>query len=257
MHNRGPDNAFVLFGWAIFLAAHHEEDWDDVMELVRRARIADRGGSDPRPRHFLLAELGFYRQAALQLQDGASWHAYALCRQFVYDDIVNTEDAYVRAVEAAPHDAWIVENFERFVVDWKVTKRGWYDPSRGGMLLLTEASDTAQPGDMGAFDTILRHQQQERVREEREREQKLLRLQEEEQLSASAAKVQALWRGYVQRRTDGLTLIWPHSSATTAGESDEWRQVLDGRSSEKVWRHATAGTIRFHTPREVREARSL
>ena len=56
MYQRGPDNAFVLYSYAIFLATVQEEDFDTIMELVRRARVADRNGDA-----FKLAELGFYK----------------------------------------------------------------------------------------------------------------------------------------------------------------------------------------------------
>ena len=57
MTSRGPDNAFVLYGYAIYLASTLEEDFGTIRVIIERARAKDPGLDK-----FELAELGFYRQ---------------------------------------------------------------------------------------------------------------------------------------------------------------------------------------------------
>ena len=108
MYQRGPDNAFVLYAYAIFLATVQEEDFDTIMELVRRARAADRTGTA-----FHLAELGFYKTTAVMNPNDAQAQCnYAIALQFAHrPDYNNAELYYIRAVEADPYDKKIVENF--------------------------------------------------------------------------------------------------------------------------------------------------
>ena len=57
MTARGPDNAVVLYAFALFLAATLEEDWSVIETLFERARAADNG-----KHKFDIAEHGFFRQ---------------------------------------------------------------------------------------------------------------------------------------------------------------------------------------------------
>ena len=112
MENRGPDNAFVLFAYAIFLAATFEDDMNAVEELAERARAANFVNpniGDMRPIRFVLANAGYFRLATIVNQDGESWHNYALCRQIAFQDYEGAEEAYIKAVIAAPHDERIIK----------------------------------------------------------------------------------------------------------------------------------------------------
>jgi len=87
---RGIDNPFILYGYAIFLAATQEDDFTAIKEYTYRANVAEKRH---RKRHDLescisnspkliyeLADVGFFRHAAITQQSGDAWHNYALCR---------------------------------------------------------------------------------------------------------------------------------------------------------------------------------
>ena len=40
MRERGPDNGFLLYNYAVYQAALNQVDWDDVLSLAERARNA-------------------------------------------------------------------------------------------------------------------------------------------------------------------------------------------------------------------------
>ncbi|GBG32111.1 Ankyrin repeat domain-containing protein 50 [Hondaea fermentalgiana] len=118
MAQRGPDNAFVLMSFAIFLAANLEDDSDVIMDYVSRAYTVD-----PTMRSFHLVEAGFYRQAAIeQAKDSRALLNYALCLQFfgttttprvqVQPDYELAEEYYLSALQIDPHNTIIVENFD-------------------------------------------------------------------------------------------------------------------------------------------------
>lgn len=77
MNARGPDNAVVLYAFALFLAATLQEDFNVIEVLFERARIAD-----TKRRKFELAEHGFFRQAVIQNpKDAHSMFNWALILQ--------------------------------------------------------------------------------------------------------------------------------------------------------------------------------
>jgi ankyrin repeat protein len=108
MLNRGPDNAFILFAYAIFVSSTREEDDLSIVDYVRRARL--------RPNYlkqFELAEKGFYRMAAIwHPEDPLCQHLYALCLQWAVQDYEKAEEFYIRAMELTKgRDKIITANF--------------------------------------------------------------------------------------------------------------------------------------------------
>ena len=90
MVGRGPDNAFVLYAYAIFATGTREADFDDVMDMVHRARDCEpKTGTHI----FDLASKGFFRQAMVFNPKSAQAHSnYAIVMQFVHQDYAQAED---------------------------------------------------------------------------------------------------------------------------------------------------------------------
>lgn len=121
MNDRGVDNAFVLYSYAIFGAVTQEEDWSDIDEYIRRGKIAEeltnkRRHADPAPGEpksiYAIARAAFYLQAVGNEDDKAeSWHNYALCQGLVYGDLQGSRESMTRAMMNSPHDRRIISNF--------------------------------------------------------------------------------------------------------------------------------------------------
>eukprot|EP00943_MAST-04B_sp_MAST-4B-sp1_P007565 g7565.t1 len=109
MVGRGPDNAFVLYAYAIFATATREADFDDVMDMVHRARECEpKTGTHC----FDLASKGFFRQAMVFNPKSAQAHSnYAIVLQFVNQDYEQAEQYYLRACALDPYDHTITANF--------------------------------------------------------------------------------------------------------------------------------------------------
>ena len=109
MVGRGPDNAFVLYAYAIFSTATREADFDDIMDMVMRARDAEpKTGAHC----FDLAQKGFFKQAMVFQPKSAQANAnYAICLQYVRQDYVQAEEYYLRACKLDPYDHSITANF--------------------------------------------------------------------------------------------------------------------------------------------------
>jgi hypothetical protein len=131
MEWRGPDVAFVLYTYAIFSFFSHDMDYSDVLVYMERARKAEevneqhareaRGESRSQAidngtyRHgkvMDLANIGFFRKYATELETSASWHNYAICRFLIYNDFATSFDAFLEAFKYAPDDPKLKENFD-------------------------------------------------------------------------------------------------------------------------------------------------
>ena len=121
MAHRGPDNAFVLYSYAIFLAVTQEDDWETIDEYVERAHKVNkkamrRGAYDERPTRYNLAKVGYYRlKTATDERNGEGWHNYAMCLQLAFKEYDAAQDAYIQAILRAPHDERILANFNHFL----------------------------------------------------------------------------------------------------------------------------------------------
>lgn len=123
MNERGVDNAFVLYSYAVFGAVTNEEDFDDINEHVRRAKraeqlqlkrrqIADSPGESSPTSVYEIARCAFYLQAVGDEKDLAeSWHNWALVQMLVYGDLEGARESFHRAIMASPQDRRIISNF--------------------------------------------------------------------------------------------------------------------------------------------------
>ena len=84
MAELGPDDAWVLLGYAIFNAATGDDDWPVIEDCARRGRIAPGGTRHGDRKGFDLADGGFFRSAAAQDPCGWTWHNYAMSRWLAY-----------------------------------------------------------------------------------------------------------------------------------------------------------------------------
>lgn len=107
MTTRGPDNAFVLYAFAMFLAYTGEEDFDTIELLLERARAADKTGNA-----FTKVEVGFYRQALVENpHDSLACYNYALCCHYLHKDFEEAEKFYLKSMRLNPHDKRVQANF--------------------------------------------------------------------------------------------------------------------------------------------------
>ena len=98
MTSRGPDNAFVLYAFAMYLCATVEEDWYTVEALFERARLADVKGNA-----FKKVEVGFYRQALVENpHDAGCCFNYALMKHWLHGDYREAEKFYLKAMRIDP-----------------------------------------------------------------------------------------------------------------------------------------------------------
>ena len=131
MEWRGPDVAFVLYAYSIFCFYTHDLDYSDVLVFLERARKAEEVQEQQRRlargeersqaidngtyRHgkiFDLANIGFFRKYASELETEASHHNYAICRFLVYNDFATSFDAFLEAFKHAPKDQKLKDNFD-------------------------------------------------------------------------------------------------------------------------------------------------
>ena len=125
MVQRGPDNAFVLLSYAIFLAGTCEEDFSTILDFVTRARTAD-----PTLKSFAYAEAGYFRQATIdEPRSSRALCNYAICLQFygtitnlsvpVVPDLDLAEVYYIKALQHDPYDENIIRNFNFMLLHLK------------------------------------------------------------------------------------------------------------------------------------------
>jgi len=174
MEWRGPDNAFILYSYAIFCAVTMEDDWDNIDAYVFRANEANiQSLSDLRPVRYNLAKVGYFRLATSIRNDGESWHNYAMCLQLAFREYDEAEKAYVQAVRRSPHDERILENFSRFL---RVCRN--QDPNLGGL---------------DAYEIVRRHEMERGVLENEATNARLREISGPE-AKAAATKLQFWWR---------------------------------------------------------------
>ncbi|EQC30617.1 hypothetical protein SDRG_11672 [Saprolegnia diclina VS20] len=108
MAARGPDIAFVLRCYAIFLFVTGQDERDPIALLFERAAVID-----PRKRKFELAFGGFFRYALVLFPESAQSHVnYAACLDWVYTNVTDATAHYLRALELDPHNARTVDLFD-------------------------------------------------------------------------------------------------------------------------------------------------
>eukprot|EP00903_Cladosiphon_okamuranus_P012921 g12064.t1 len=126
MESRGPDVQLLLFAFAIFCLVTREEDMVSILATVERGIAAgaevtattdnpwpaESYTSKRNPRQFALAEAGFFRFAAYNINDSESWHNYAVCRQLAYGDYAGASECYLKAIEINPKDSRLQANYQ-------------------------------------------------------------------------------------------------------------------------------------------------
>jgi len=134
MNHRGVDNAFVLYSYAIFQAVTNEEDWTEIKEYARRAKLADdrmqlrrKKNKDPNDKReespenrssYHIATAAFYLQPICNEHELAeSWHNYALCQMLVLHDMEGARESFTRAMINSPRDKCIISNFNTLLQD--------------------------------------------------------------------------------------------------------------------------------------------
>jgi hypothetical protein len=122
MNHRGVDNAFVLYSCAIFGAVTNEEDWEDIIDFVRRAQAAEermsrRRGESKHDRQsaqctYLIATAVFQLQSIRGGPTPAEgWHNYALCQMLVHHNLPGAWSSFVQAMIISPQERRIISNF--------------------------------------------------------------------------------------------------------------------------------------------------
>ncbi|CAM9361651.1 unnamed protein product, partial [Ectocarpus fasciculatus] len=140
MEKRGPDVQLLLFSFAIFCFVTREEDFVSILATVERAIEAGAARDDAdgvgrrwppesytsrrNPKRFALAEAGFFRFAAYNMNDSESWHNYAACRQLAYGDYAGASECYVKAIERNPKDPKLQANYQTLMDSFPEDSQG-------------------------------------------------------------------------------------------------------------------------------------
>lgn len=169
MHRRGPDDAWLLCSYAVFLAATGSDDWPTIVDLAEKGRHAHEGPAGEDWRSYDLAKGGFFRSATAQKPNsGWAWHNYALVLQLIYHDMSAAEECYVRALLNDPRNKILQQNFDNF-------------------LALTSSS-------LSSFDAIRNYSTKEMYRDMALKKKELDSLRQDPCMQYMALKVQMAWR---------------------------------------------------------------
>ena len=128
MNNRGVDNAFVLYSYAIFGAVTNEEDWEEIKDYARRAKMADErmqmrmklpdDRTEPERSSYQVATAAFFLQSVCNEHDPAeSWHNYGLCQMLVHNNLSGARESFTQAMIHTPQDKRIISNFNTLLQD--------------------------------------------------------------------------------------------------------------------------------------------
>lgn len=79
MHERGNDNAFILYGVAI-LRASMDMDYNDFEQRAHSVEARYQQRNNSKASSYILASEVFKFAAVEADNSGRSWHNYALCR---------------------------------------------------------------------------------------------------------------------------------------------------------------------------------
>lgn len=128
MNHRGVDNAFVLYSYAIFGAVTNEEDWEEIKDYARRAKLADErvqsrkkepdDAREPPKSSYQIATAAFYLQSVCNEHEPAeSLHNHALCQMLVHHDLSGARESFAQAMIHSPQDTRIISNFNTLLKD--------------------------------------------------------------------------------------------------------------------------------------------
>eukprot|EP00941_MAST-03F_sp_MAST-3F-sp1_P004333 g4333.t1 len=99
MTKRGPDNAFVLWTYAIFLAATQEEDMAQIFAFAERAKA-----KDPSGKTYKMAATGFFGNSLVTTPGNFfSQYNYALCMMLYGRKYQKAKNHFIKALELSDH----------------------------------------------------------------------------------------------------------------------------------------------------------
>lgn len=114
MQEKGVDNAFILYSYAIFLAANIDLGTRNVEigfieELIRRGRLAEdrwKKFHGPAAANSSIYELAFwiFRFMAIKHTSSEHWHQFGYCKMLVYNDLIGARKAFYQAIQINPKD---------------------------------------------------------------------------------------------------------------------------------------------------------
>ena len=128
MTHRGPDIAQILYAYAIFSYVVHDQEFEEAVSLVERARVAEEKQYNYLRRQklksvdmrayenykdisvtpgssFELAHIGFFHLTTTQIQKSESYHNYAASAFLIYGDFEKAFDAYLKAFQLDPFNS--------------------------------------------------------------------------------------------------------------------------------------------------------
>ena len=131
MQFSGPDQAFILYAYAIFAFVTHDLDQIDIVLLLERARKAEADrenkiritkgekesqalikGTYTYGKIFVPADLGFFRVQAMSKGGALAWHNYAACRYLIFNDFPGSFDAFLDGFRCNAKDKVMKANFD-------------------------------------------------------------------------------------------------------------------------------------------------
>lgn len=131
MDENGPDEAFILYSYAIFGFVTHDLDYIDVLALMFRARKAEevreenfrisRGELEPQAisegafihgNIFTIADIGFFGHQATKQYNSFAAHNFAACRFLVYNDFIGSFNSFLEGFKCNAKDMKMKSNFD-------------------------------------------------------------------------------------------------------------------------------------------------
>ena len=130
MGENGPDQAFILYCYAIFGFVTHDLDYVDVHSLVMRGRKAEEAresnhctgdklkfqANSKNPfvygNVFRIADVGFFKYQAMRQRNSLSAHNFAASRFLVFDDFMGSFDSFMEGFKWNAKDVQLRSNFD-------------------------------------------------------------------------------------------------------------------------------------------------
>jgi len=131
MARRGPDQAFILYAYAIFAFVTQDLDTIDIVLLLDRARKAEvdreiktreRKGEEESQavakgtyaygKIFKQADVGFFRYMATSSNSALAAHNYAASRYLIYNDFLGSFDSFLTGFKYDAKDKKLRSNFD-------------------------------------------------------------------------------------------------------------------------------------------------
>ena len=116
MNARGGDHAFILYGYAIFLAGNSDQDFWHYVKRGRDAEDRYKKRLDvTRSSIYVVANEYFRYIAIIEQKSMQAWHNYALCRMIAFDDIQGASIAFKKALKRDPSNRRVLQNMNEML----------------------------------------------------------------------------------------------------------------------------------------------